>query len=141
GAVGTKRREIVFEGTSDSTLSEATVWKEYEFKCKPGNPYRRPCVIAPYQYRLDWQIWFAAMSTPEEYPWTIRFVWKLLHNDKGTLSLIAQNPFPDAPPRYVRATLYRYEFTRPEEQTKAWWKRTRIGEWLPPFSADDPNLR
>jgi len=105
---------------------------------------RRPCVIAPYHYRLDWQIWFAAMASPREYPWTVHFAWKLLHNDPGALSLLANNPFPpfpDHPPRYVRALLYRYRFAPPGDPSGAWWQRSMLGEWLPPLSADDPNLR
>src|SRR5881628_1819853 len=62
---------------------------------------RRPAVIAPFQPRLDWSIWFAAMSTPSEYPWTLHFTWKLLHGDRGALSLLANDPFPGAPPRWV----------------------------------------
>ncbi|HWX20785.1 MAG TPA: lipase maturation factor family protein [Candidatus Binatia bacterium] len=141
GSVGRVRTEIVFEGTDDSVLNEATQWKEYEFKAKPGNPFRRPAIIAPYQPRIDWQIWFAAMSTPDQYPWTLHFVWKLLHNDAGTLSLLANNPFPSKPPHYIRAQFYRYEFAPPHDPTGAWWKRTLLGSWLTPLSADDPRLR
>jgi len=141
GSVGRMRPEIVFEGTDEPTLTETTRWKEYEFKAKPGNPLRRPVIIAPYQPRIDWQIWFAAMSTPDQYPWTLHFVWKLLHNDPGTLSLIAVNPFPEKPPHYIRARFYRYEFAPPGDPTGAWWKRTLLGSWLPPLSADDPRLR
>jgi len=141
GSVGRLRPEIVFEGTSDETITAETRWREYEFKCKPGDVMRRPCVIAPYQERIDWQIWFAAMSTPERYPWTLHLVWKLLHDDRGALSLLATDPFPDAPPRHIRARLYRYEFAPPGDPTGAWWKRTLVGEWLPPLSADDPRLR
>src|SRR6266404_6543763 len=139
GTVGRERDEIVFEGTEDAVITGDTKWKEYEFVAKPGDPNRRPPFIAPYQPRIDWQIWFAAMSTPAEYPWTFHFVWKLLHNDKNTLSLLANNPFPDAPPKYVRARLYRYQFTSLGE--KGWWKRELIGEWLPALSADNEQLR
>src|SRR5207249_3901954 len=52
GSVGRLRPEIVFEGTSDATITDATVWREYEFKCKPGDVMRRPCVVAPYQERI-----------------------------------------------------------------------------------------
>jgi len=141
GSVGRLRPEIVFEGTSDETITAETRWREYEFKCKPGDVMRRPCVIAPYQERIDWQLWFAAMSTPEEYPWTLHLVWKLLHNDRGALSLLANDPFPDAPPRYIRARRYRYEFAPPGNPSGAWWKRTLLDEWLPPLSADDLRLR
>src|SRR5438093_1493001 len=81
------------------------------------------------------------MSTPDRYPWTLHFVWKLLHNDPGTLGLLAGNPFPDAAPRFVRALLYRYEFAHPGEPGGLWWKRTLLHEWLPPLSAEDPRLR
>ena len=141
GSVGRERDEIIFEGTSDATITEKTQWKEYEFKCKPGDPFRRPCIISPYHYRLDWLIWFAAMSGPSQYPWTLHFVWKLLHNDPGTLSLLAKSPFPDSPPRYIRAELYRYEFASLGNPAGAWWKRERIASWLPPLSAEDRELR
>lgn len=141
GSIGKERHEIIFEGTDDATITGHTRWKEYEFKCKPGDPHRRPCLITPYHHRLDWQIWFAAMSTPEQYPWTLHFVWKLLHNDPGTLSLLANNPFPDAPPRYIRAELYRYQFAPLNGAGGDWWKRTRLGLWLPPLSTDEPALR
>jgi Lipase maturation factor len=139
GSVGKQRDEIIFEGTQDTVITEKTEWRAYEFKCKPGDPNRRPCVIAPYQYRIDWQIWFAAMATPNEYPWTLHFVWKLLHNDVGTLSLIANNPFPNAPPHFVRAQLYRYEFA--PAGGLAWWNRKLIGDWLPALSVDHPGFR
>jgi len=139
GTVGRERDEIIFEGTDDALITGETRWKEYEFKAKPGDPNRRPPFVAPYQPRIDWQIWFAAMSSASEYPWTLHFVWKLLHNDPGTLSLIANNPFPDAPPHYIRARLYRYQFAPIGD--KSWWKREPIGEWLPALSADNPQFR
>ena len=139
GTVGRERQEIVFEGTDDSIITGDTQWKEYEFKAKPGNPNRRPPFVAPYQPRIDWQIWFAAMASPSEYPWTLHFAWKLLHNDTSTLSLLANNPFPDAPPHYIRARLYRYRFA--PIGGKAWWKREPLGEWLPALSMDDAEFR
>ena len=139
GAVGKERDEIIFEGTEDAVITGDTKWKEYEFIAKPGDPNLRPPFIAPYQPRIDWQIWFAAMASPADYPWTLRFVWKLLHNDPGTLSLIRYNPFPVSPPHYIRARLYRYRFAPPGDP--AWWKREPIGEWLPAFSVDDPQFR
>src|SRR5438094_1026558 len=139
GSVGKERYEIIFEGTDDALISGDTKWKEYEFTAKPGDPNRRPPFIAPYQPRIDWQIWFAAMASPADYPWTLHFVWKLLHNDRGTLSLLANNPFPNAPSRYIRARLYRYQFAPLGE--KEWWKREPISEWLPALSTDDPRFR
>ncbi len=101
---------------------------------------RRPPVISPYHYRLDWQIWFAAMSTFDQYPWTLHFVWKLLHNDQDTLGLLAGNPFPGSPPRYIRARYCRYQFANPDDPSGAWWKVTDQGMWLPPLSREDADL-
>ena len=140
GSVGKVRNEIVFEGTDDPTPDDAASWKEYEFFCKPGDPMRRPCIVSPYQPRIDWQIWFAAMSTPERYPWTIHLIWKLLHNDPEALSLLSGNPFPEAPPRFIRARLFRYRFAPPGNTTGAWWDREPLGNWIPPLSSDDPRL-
>jgi hypothetical protein len=102
---------------------------------------RRPCFITPYHYRLDWQIWFAAMARPSDYPWTLHFVWKLLHGDRGVLRLLANDPFPDAPPRFVRARFYRYAFAPADDASGAWWQRELLGDWLPPLSREDPRLR
>lgn len=151
GTVGRERYEIVFEGTDASIGNDSATWREYEFKVKPGDPNRRPPVITPYHYRLDWQIWFAAipgvhydlrsLPTPQHYPWTVRFVWKLLHNDKGTLGLLANDPFPSAPPKYVRAVLYRYKFASLRDSGDAWWTREKVGLWLSPVSLYTPEFR
>jgi hypothetical protein len=69
------------------------------------------------------------MGSPNEYPWTIHLVWKLLHNDPGALSLFRENPFPDKPPRYIRATWYRYKFL-PRNEAGHWWEREPLGAWL-----------
>jgi hypothetical protein len=86
-------------------------------------------------------MWFAAMSSSEEYPWTLNLVSKLLHNDPGAISLFADNPFPEKPPRFIRAVLFRYTFAHPDNSTGRWWNRERIGDvWLPAMSANDPRL-
>jgi hypothetical protein len=140
GSVGRARDEIVFEGTDDVQVTDATRWREYEWKCKPGDPTRRPCVVSPWHWRLDWQVWFAAMTTPDRAPWTVHLVAKLLANDAAALSLLAGNPFPDGPPRHVRALLYRYGFAPAGNPEGAWWRRKLLGTWLPPLARDDPRL-
>ena len=140
GSVGRERLNVVFEGTDAATPDGRVVWKAYPYLALPVAPDRRPPQIAPYQPRLDWQMWFAAMSTPDQYPWTVHLIWKLLHNDPGALSLFDDNPFPDKPPRYIRAELYRYQFVPPGNPHGDWWKREALGLWLPPLSADDPRL-
>lgn len=141
GSVGRERYELILLGTDEEALGERTAWREYELPCKPGDVRRRPCLITPYHYRADWQIWFAAQSTVDQEPWLIHLVAKLLQGDRGVKRLLARDPFPDRPPRYVRIDLYRYEFTRLGDGSGAWWKRTYLGEYLRPVSAEDPDLR
>ena len=133
GSVTKERYEIVIEGTVDETVSPATVWKEYEFKGKPGDVMYRPPQVAPYHMRLDWLMWFAAMSNASDYPWFPAVMLKLLEGDRAVLGLLRTNPFPDRPPRWIRAQLYRYRFTSPEEhrRTGAWWTRTLAGPYFP----------
>jgi len=140
GSVGKDRLNVVFEGTDAASPDSGAVWKEYPYRALPVALNRRPPQIAPYQPRLDWQMWFAAMDVPNDYPWTFHLVWKLLHNDPGTLSLFGGNPFPGTPPRYVRAVLYRYHFAPPGNSQGDWWRRERLGEWLPAMGVDDPRL-
>lgn len=140
GTVGKERFNVVFEGTTDNDSTDKAHWKEYNYKGLPVLTDKHPPQVAPYQLRLDWQMWFAAMSTPTEYPWTVHLVSKLLHNDPGALSLFAGNPFSTQPPRYVRAVLYRYAFAKPGNPQKQYWNRTRLGLWLPAMSANDPQL-
>jgi hypothetical protein len=140
GTVGRERPVIIFEGTDSADPAAATDWKEYPYVGSPWDPKLTPPFIAPYQPHLDWQLWFAAMATYREYPWTLNLVWKLLHNDPAMLGLFAGNPFPDQPPRYVRAVLYIYHFAKPGNPEHVWWTRERLGLWLPALSADSPVL-
>lgn len=138
GTVGQERSNVVFEGAMDTTNEAA--WKPYIYKGLPVKTNERPPQVAPYQLRLDWQMWFASMSNPEDYPWTLNLCWKLLHNDQQVLSLFAENPFEGKPPRYVRAVLYHYRYARPGNTNKQWWIREKVSDWLPPMSANDPML-
>lgn len=139
GSVGRERNELVFEGTTDAEITDATRWLPYEFKCKPGDPARRPCWMSPYHYRLDWLVWFAAMGRPRDYPWAVHLVWKLLSADRATLALLASDPFGGVAPRHVRVELYRYRFA--PRGTPGWWQRERVGEWLPPVLRNNTELR
>jgi hypothetical protein len=134
GSITRTRYEIVIEGTDADVIDAATRWREYEFKGKPGNPAARPSQIAPYHLRLDWLMWFAAFSPVPQDAWFLEFINRLAEGDTQTLGLLRTNPFPDRPPRYVRALYYRYRFTTPDERraTGSWWKRDLIGTYMPP---------
>jgi hypothetical protein len=134
GSITRVRHEIVLEGTDAEVLGPETVWLAYECKGKPGDPLRRPPQVAPYHLRLDWLLWFAALSPAYAEGWFGGLVERLLDNDPDTLRLLRTNPFPDAPPTHVRALLYEYRFTTRAERraTGAWWHRELRGTYLSP---------
>ncbi|GAB6020284.1 Lipase maturation factor 2 [Chamberlinius hualienensis] len=123
------RPEIVIEGSN----SIVDGWKEYHFDYKPGNLSSPPQFIIPHQPRLDWQMWFAALGTYQENPWFVSLINRLLHGDKDVLKLLDQskNPFPKAPPKYIRAVQYLYNFTPANSKGSDWWTRKKVGEYFP----------
>jgi hypothetical protein len=133
GSVTKERNEIIVEGTADAQPTDATTWREYQFKGKPGDPAWRPPLVAPYHMRLDWLMWFAAMGSAQDEPWFAGLIAHLLEGDRATLGLLRTNPFPDRPPVWIRAELYRYRFTTPAEHraTGRWWTRERIADYFP----------
>jgi hypothetical protein len=124
----TQRPEIIVQGSNDGS-----VWEDYEFKHKPGNVFRRPQFVAPHQPRLDWQMWFAALGNYRQNPWFVNFCLRLLQGSPDVLKLLRHNPFPSAPPRYIRAVVYDYTYTSMGERRKtgAWWTRRELGIYLP----------
>ncbi|MDI1443544.1 lipase maturation factor family protein [Polyangium sp. 6x1] len=124
-----RRPEIVIEGSDDGGR-----WLEYEFRYKPTDPRRPPPWVAPHQPRLDWQMWFAALEPPPR--WFVGFLARLLAGSPEVLALLQRCPFPDRPPRYVRAVLYEYRMTdvATRRRTGMWWERERLGLYFPPIS-------
>jgi len=122
------RNEIVIEGSDDGQT-----WKAYEFKWKPGDVKRAPEFLAPYQPRLDWQMWFAALSDYRYHRWFQKFLLRLMENSPSVSRLLRENPFPDKPPQYLRAVLYRYHFSdfSAWQNDKSWWQRERLGLYTP----------
>jgi hypothetical protein len=143
GSIGRTRREVVIEGTEDASVTGQTVWKEYEFKGKPGAVRRLPRQWAPYHLRLDWLMWFAAISPGYAQPWLKPMLHRLLRNDPPTLRLLRHNPFPDSPPRCVRAQLYEYRFTTWQElrRERAWWHRELLGRYAGPVTSPTETSR
>lgn len=146
GSVTKKRYEVILEG-SQAADPNGAAWRAYEFKAKPGDPARMPPQYAPYHLRLDWMMWFLPFTTLVHRggvhvsgyePWFIGLVTKLLRNDKAMLKLLRSNPFPDDPPRFIRARFFLYQFTtyRERKETGNWWKRHYVGEYLPPVSRE-----
>jgi hypothetical protein len=125
----TTRPEIVIEGSDDGEN-----WRAYEFRHKPGDLGRRPGFVAPHQPRLDWQMWFAALGPCDQSPWLQRLFQRLREGSPPVLGLLGSNPFPDRPPRYVRALLYDYHFAdlATHRRTGEWWQRRLEGEFCGP---------
>jgi uncharacterized membrane protein YphA (DoxX/SURF4 family) len=128
------RPEIIVQGSDDGRD-----WRDYTFKYKPGDVRRAPAFVAPYQPRLDWQMWFAALEGPRASPWFFQFEYRLLQNSPPVLALLGPNPFPIKPPHYVRALLYEYHFTdlATRRATGAWWRRELKGLYAGPLTLDD----
>ena len=126
----TTRPEIVIEGSNDEIH-----WSAYEFRYKPGEPNRGLPWVAPYQPRLDWQMWFAALGSYRENTWVGALIYRLLTGEPSVLNLLKPPPFP-APPHYIRAMLYDYQFTTQAERSKtgAIWRRTPSGSWFGPVA-------
>ena len=127
----TKRYEVIIEGSDD-----AQNWKEYCFKYKPSELDRRPRWVAPFQPRIDWQAWFLPFSPSNNKIWFQNFLMRLLLGQPEVLKLLRVNPFPNKPPKYIRAQLYDYEYTDrvTKKKTGCWWNRKLIRAYTPTYS-------
>ena len=141
----TDRPEIIVQGSRDGET-----WREYGFRWKPGELDARPRFVEPHMPRLDWQMWFQALRIREwdprrrscgQSPWFVRFQKELLEGNKRVLDLMADNPFPDDPPRFVRTIVYDYEFAAPGNGEGRWWRRTNRRQLCPVFRLQDGQLR
>jgi len=122
------RYEIEFQGSDDGQT-----WIAYPFRYKPQELEKPPRIYAPYQPRMDWNLWFASLGEWRDNPMVLRTERRLLSNDADVLSLFASNPFGHSPPRQIRAVLWQYWFTSMEEkrQKGVWWRRELMGLYAP----------
>jgi hypothetical protein len=128
GRMTWKRYEIEFQGSNDGSH-----WTAYLFRNKPQNPAEVPRIYAPYQPRFDWNLWFASLGYWRENPWIVRAEQLLLSNDRDVLSLFEGDPFPNGPPKQVRAVLWQYWFTdlTTKRASGMWWRREYLGLYAP----------
>jgi lipase maturation factor 1 len=122
------RYEIEFQGSNDGQH-----WVAYPFRYKPQDVRERPRIYAPYQPRFDWNLWFASLGSWQQNAIVPRTEELLLDNDRAVLGLFSGNPFPDVPPRMVRAVLWQYWFSSLEEKRSegVWWRRQFLGSYAP----------
>ena len=127
-AMTTARPEISIEWSHDGVS-----WHEYRWRFKPSEIDRRPRLAAPHMPRLDWQMWFAALS-PGRANWLGPLAQRLLEGEPAVLELLRDAP--SERPRYVRFVLYDYRFSSVEERRTSgnWWQRQRIRDLSRPIS-------
>jgi hypothetical protein len=140
GSVERVRHEVVLEGTRGDPRAPDAAWQEYEFPCKPGDLRRSPCLVTPYHYRLDWQLWFAGLSSFQREPWIVHLTYQLLRGEPLAKTLLARDPFPGEPPRFMRARLYRYRFAAGHADGR-YWERELEDEYLVPVSLEHREFR
>ena len=132
------RREVVIEGSADGVT-----WLSYEFHWKPGDPLRAPAFVAPYQPRVDFQLWFLLLGHRGPPAYFETLLRRLLEDPAAVAPLFSRDPFPATPPRALRLAFYTYHFTdlATRRATGAWWTRTLEGYSRPITSADFPSKR
>jgi hypothetical protein len=133
-AMTTERNEIEIEGSADGQ-----VWHSYVLHWKPGPVDRRPEFAGLHMPRLDWQMWFASLRGCQRAHWFPNLLERMLEGSEPVLRLFATNPFPDAPPRFLRSTFYRYEFSDPGSAD--WWVRDELGLFCPTVTLRDGSLQ
>ncbi|WP_432444759.1 lipase maturation factor family protein, partial [Salmonella enterica] len=82
-----------------------------------------------FQPRLDWQMWFASLGDISQSPWFPQLILRLFNNTPSVTGLLKSNPFPNEPPLYLRARLFRYTFSSWDELCSVgqWWRSDYIG--------------
>lgn len=133
-AVMTKERpELVLQGSNDNET-----WLDYEFRYKPSLLNKMPPIVAPYQPRLDWQMWFAALGTFNQNLWLQNLMARIFMKSESVIDLLKTNPFPQTP-KYMRLVKYQYKFstTKTLFEKGEWWTREYTGLYSPIFEKTD----
>lgn len=108
------RPEIVLEGSADGET-----WRRYDFAWKPDATDDAPRFSAPHLPRLGWTVRSAALGTCEAHPWVPRLMHQLVEGSGPVVGLFREDPFPEGPPRVVRARVFQTGFAQPGSGD--WW--------------------
>jgi hypothetical protein len=130
------RPEVILEYADDKNGP----WREFHFMYKPGNVSQEPKFIVPHQPRLDWQMWFAALQTYHETPWLLSLSYRLLQGDPSVQRLLDTEKNPSKAPKFIRASLYHYKYTKAGGKSADTWSRSKSQEYMPAFSLEDKTL-
>jgi len=140
----TARPEIVVQGSRDGEG-----WETYDFRWKPDATTDRPQFVEPHMPRVDWQMWFQALRIHRadrragrcgHSRWFLNFQRALLEGREPVLSLIADNPFGDRPPKYLRTVVYDYQFAGSEAGEGEWWQRSNRRRSCPVLTLQNGEL-
>jgi lipase maturation factor 1 len=132
----------LFQSMTDSRMeidvevsTDGTTFHPLKFRYKPDDLDERPLFIAPYQPRLDWQMWFLPFGGGRVPGWFASFLSGLAEGKSGPWNLVDAEATGLDPSSVMasRAVIWKYEFTTPEERAVAgeWWKRSYIGVFTP----------
>jgi predicted DCC family thiol-disulfide oxidoreductase YuxK len=132
-----RRLEILIEASVDGAQ-----WRPYVLPYKTLALDQSHGFAGTHMPRLDWQLWFAALRRNcKRTRWYGDLLRSLLRGSPEVHALFEQVPFPDGP-TYIRSSIWRYEFTSPEEreETGNVWRRTRMGEYCPTVTLKNGEL-
>lgn len=136
GTIGKERLAVVIAGSNDGNE-----WQDYQLPCATDSVSKRPCLITPYHYHLDWQMWFSAMRPQIQEEWLLRLAVRLLENNSLITESFALNPFKNTPPKFIKMDLYRYRYANWSDWPETWWQREFIKNYLPPISLEMPEIK
>ena len=131
GSITKERTELIYMASAVDHPSRDEDWFEIEFKCKPGSVSRRPCLISPYHYRLDWLMWFAAFQSPQQNPWLFSLAKKFLEQDKLTIDLVETPLLGTKRFKWIKIDHFEYKFG---SKTNDWWSRRKLREFVRPVN-------
>ncbi len=136
GSVGEERHELVFEGTAAENPDEralARIRVPLQARRSSAPPVSGFAVPLPARLAALVPRHGAARSAVGVEP--------RLQTPAGrsrAKTLLAHDPFPSRPPRYLRILEYRYRFAHAGEPGT--WQRELLGTKLRPVAVDDPEL-
>jgi hypothetical protein len=130
----TTRPELTVEGSLDGIE-----WRAYRFKYKPGPLDQAPAVVPFHMPRLDWQMWFAGLQERNPPRWLEGFARRLFERSPQVIGLLANDPFPNEPPRYVRIMAADYRFTNAAMRRNSgqWWLAHNRRFYLPVMAVEN----
>ena len=110
-------------------------WRSNDLRFKPGDPSRRPGLVAPHQPRVDFLLWFYGLGVrygaggpvPPPTPDYVNTLLIRICRDPAAVEPLFVRPLP-LKPEAVRIVFWDYRFTTPDQKRRGagWWRRSEI---------------